>query len=264
MQRHIEIDGVHLKLGQSHAVDRWFFLRYMDPRYHVRIRLHGDPAELRPELEALAERALEGDLAHDAVFGTYTRELERYGGPHGIEPAERIFHADCDAVIELLRSFSSGEAGYDERWRIGLLGAERMMQDLGLDAGARRVQSARMRDLLAGEHRLETRARRRLAKRFRAERAALGELLDLTPGTAHPLAPGVAVLGRRSERIAPIAADLRALREEGKLGSSLEELSASYVHMWLNRLMRSANRSHEYVIYDLLARLHETRAGSRR
>lgn len=259
-----EIGALAGRLVEEGSAERWFFIRYADPGHHLRLRLRGDPAGLRPELEALAERALTMGLAHDAVFGTYSRELERYGGAHGIDPAERIFHADSDAVVELLRSFSSGADGYDERWRIGLLGAEMLMRDLGLDAGARRSQAVRMRDSLAREFRVESSARRALAKRFRAERAALDELLDLDRGAAHLLAPGLATLTRRSERIAPIVAELRALRAEGKLGLSLEELSTSYVHMWLNRLIRSGNRAHEYVIYDLLARLQEMRARGRR
>ena len=47
----------------------------------------------------------------------------------------------------------------------------------------------------------------------------------------------------------------------------ITELASSYVHMHVNRLIRSAQRAHELVLYDLLARIYESqlaRARARR
>ena len=242
------------KLVHEAAADRWFFLRYADPGFHLRVRLRGDGARVRTALETIAADALERGLAHDALFGTYQREIERYGGPAAIDAAERLFHADSDAVIELLRRFEGGKAGLDERWRVSLLGAERLLVDLGLDGPARAAIAERMRDAFAREHRADPALRRALGDRARRERHALQSLLDVPADADHPLAPGIAVLDARSDRVAPIVTELRAL------GVALDELAVSFVHMWVNRLMRSANRQHEYVLYDLLAGLARTRA----
>ena len=40
----------------------------------------------------------------------------------------------------------------------------------------------------------------------------------------------------------------------------LAELAPSYLHMHANRLLRSAQRAQELVLYDFLARLEESRA----
>ena len=40
---------------------------------------------------------------------TYERETERYGGPDGIELAERLFHADSEAVLDTLDTLSGDE-----------------------------------------------------------------------------------------------------------------------------------------------------------
>ena len=45
----------------------------------------------------------------------------------------------------------------------------------------------------------------------------------------------------------------------GALTVSLSELAPSYIHMHVNRLIRSAQRAHELVLYDLLARLYESK-----
>ncbi|MHB8691306.1 MAG: lantibiotic dehydratase [Solirubrobacteraceae bacterium] len=245
-------------VGQGLA-DKWFFIRYADPGHHLRVRFHGDPAGLRTELEQAAAGALESGLAHDAAFGTYRREIERYGGPAAIELAERLFHADSDAVVELLGMFEPGEAGLEERWRIGLIGTEQLMCDLGLDARQRQALSLRMQQTFEHDFRPTAANRHKLGERYRAQRAELELLLDLRPTDEHPLAPGLDVLARRSVRVASIARELRELQARGLLTVPVEELAVSFVHMWILRLVRSSNRVHEWLIYDLLARLHRAR-----
>ncbi len=263
-----EVAPLARRLVEAGAADAWFFLRYADPGTHLRVRLHGDPGRMRadvfPELEALSAGLMNDGRAHDAVFATYHREIERYGGPDGIGPAERVFHADSDAVAEVLALLERGETGLDERWRVGLLGTDVLLRDLGLDAAARARVAAAGREAFAAEFAAGPAVRRALGQRFRAERGALEELLGAGPDSGHPLAPGAAVLARRSERLAPVAARLRALEEAGRLTLPVEDMADSFVHMWLNRLMRADNRAHEYAIYDLLARLYAARAARAR
>ena len=237
------------------AADRWFFLRYSDPAFHLRLRVHGDAGAIRTELEALATRALEEGLATDATFGTYQREVERYGGDDGILVAERLFHADSEAVLDLLGLFDPGDAGLDARWRIGLLGADRLLRDLGLDEASRAELCGRTHHAFEQEMHADARLRKDVARKLRSERAALDELLDAAADGHHPLSPGIRVLAERSERITPLASELAAAR----LAVSRGSMARSFVHLWLNRLCRSEARRQEYVTYALLARLYESR-----
>jgi hypothetical protein len=79
------------------------------------------------------------------------------------------------------------------------------------------------------------------------------------PRRTEALDAGLAALGRRSGRLAPVVAALHALEREGKLGAPLKEQASSYVHMYMNRLFRAAALAQELVIYDLLERLYESR-----
>jgi thiopeptide-type bacteriocin biosynthesis protein len=255
-----EIAPLARELISAGAADRWFFLRYADPRFHIRLRFHGPPEAIVRPVQELAARALETGLAYDAELATYQREIERYGGPEAIELAERHFHADSDAVVSLLGMFDSGQRGLDERWRIGALGAALLLRDFGIDqheapAYARRQQVAFERELRA-----DARLRKAVAQRVRSEQAAVEELLGTAADGEHPLAPGISVLAERSERIAATVAELRDLRAAGRLDAPLNEIVGSHVHMWLNRLCRSENRFQEYVTYALLARVLQARA----
>ncbi|PYV43187.1 MAG: Lanthionine biosynthesis protein LanB, partial [Acidobacteria bacterium] len=113
-------------LGQSGAADSWFFIRYGDPDWHLRLRLHGVPerlqAEALPALQAAVAPLLKEGQIWRMQFDTYEREVERYGGTEGIQLAERLFHVDSEAVLEIMELLEPGDAGLDERWQLVLRG----------------------------------------------------------------------------------------------------------------------------------------------
>ena len=203
------------ELISSGAADRWFFLRYGDPRFHLRVRFHGDEPAILGAVQQLAARALEAGLARDAELGTYQREIERYGGADGMLVAERLFHADSDAVVALLDMFEPGERGLEERWQTGVLGSHALLCDLGLDDQAQAAFTRRMHAAFEREFRADARLRNAIAGRVRAELGTVDALLAATADSEHPLTPGIAVLAQRSERISPLAADLADLRAAG-------------------------------------------------
>jgi len=59
-----------------------------------------------------------------------------------------------------------------------------------------------------------------------------------------------------------VAAELRELSQSGRLPVTLTE-AASYAHMHVNRLLRSAQRAQALVLYELLDRSCSGRAGRR-
>lgn len=57
----------------------------------------------------------------------------------------------------------------------------------------------------------------------------------------------------------PIIASLRELEQRGELTVPVSGLAQSYIHMWVNRMSRSAARAQELVLYDFLYRAYESR-----
>jgi lantibiotic biosynthesis protein len=97
-------------------------------------------------------------------------------------------------------------------------------------------------------------------RRLRDERRALMPLLDPERDTESEIAPALAILRRRSERMAPHLAELRRREQAGLLNAPLGAQAGSYVHMFVNRMIRGAARAHEMVLYDFLHQLHVSRA----
>ena len=241
--------------------EQWFFLRYGDPDWHVRLRIHGDPVTLLPALHAAAQAEAERGRLWRMTLDTYEREQERYGGPAGVALCEELFHADSVAVLELL-ALTPGDAGADLRWRLALAGIDRLLDDVLDDDEMKAATMRRMRGAYAAEHRADGALRGAVGERFRAEREALAPLLD---GEADGvLAEGLAVLDRRSAAMAPTLERLRELGAAGELEADPGQLAADLAHMHANRLLRSAQRAHEMVIYDVLDRLHAARAARAR
>jgi thiopeptide-type bacteriocin biosynthesis protein len=225
----------------SGAARRWFFIRYSDGGWHLRLRFQGDPQVLRevvqPRLEAMAQRLIDSGAAWKLQFDTYEREVERYGGAESIELAEEIFHRDSDAVVALLPS-CSGDAGADLRWQLMLAGIDRLFADFGLDLAARLRLAERARQGFAQTFLYDS-LRDHLANRLRAHRASLLQLLD---------AP-IPVFDRRSAAIAPVVRRLRV---------PANAILPSLIHMFVNRLARSAGPEHEMVLYDYLVQLYRS------
>jgi thiopeptide-type bacteriocin biosynthesis protein len=193
-------------------------------------------------------------------FDTYQREIERYGGPEAILLAERLFQADSDAVFRIMELVDPGDAGLDERWRLAVRGMDQLLSDLGFDHGGRSEYAKRWVEEAFESPESSAGLRPQLSDRFRKERARLESLLDRTRDPDSDLGPGLAILTQRSENLAPIGAELRRLEQEGRLRVPVDELAQSFVHMHVNRLLRSAQRQHEVVLHDFLHRLYQAQA----
>lgn len=251
------------KALRARTADRWFFIRYADPDWHLRLRIHGEPTALErrvwPSLRQALAPLLDDGRVWRVVLDTYEQEVERYGGADGIELAEQIFHADSEAALEAVELLEAGDAGLEERWRLALRGMAQLLDDLGFDDAARAALLRDARDGLARELRADDTLGKQLSRRWQKERAGLPGFLDSIGDSESPLAPGIEVLCARSERLRPIVAELRAREAGRRLTVPLRDLAWSFLHMHANRLLRSAHQEQELVLYDLLARHYEAK-----
>lgn len=236
----------------------WFFLRYADPDHHLRLRFCGDPKRLHRDVLPLLQEAFSQSMKSGRIWraqlDTYEREVERYGGSEGVDLAERIAHVDSDAVISILSLLEPGDEGLDERWRLSLAGIDKLLMDFGFDVQAR----GDLIKQLPASLRVKRTSRTELSEKFRRERESLETLLRIGSAPDHELAPGLDILHKRSERLAPIIAEVKALTRTVQLSVSLGSFAMSCAHMFANRLLRAAHAEQEPVIYDFLSRLYRS------
>ena len=245
---------------ESDAADRWFFVRYTDPDHHLRLRFHGRAALLHAQVLPAVEQAIQPLVDRDRIWriqvDTYEREVERYGGPDAIDLAERIFFVDSEAVVEILGHLDEGDAGEEERWRLALCGADRILTDFGFDFEEKRAIAGTLRGQYGSVPRVTTPLRLQLARKYRVLSKELALLLAGRVDADHPLRPGFEILHQRSARLAPLIRELVELEKAGRVSVSRAAFAESVVHMHLNRLLRSAQNAQEVVIYDFLGRAY--------
>jgi thiopeptide-type bacteriocin biosynthesis protein len=240
----------------ARAVDRWFFVRFDDPDPHLRLRLHGSPAEMMAMVLPQLERATQRDGWRElrVVLDTYQREVERYGGDAGIELAESIFCADSRATLKAI----GGDAGASElhgRWRLALMGAHTLLVDLGLALPQRAELTRRLRAGLASELLADRRVDQQIAARYRSLRKEIDEILDgAISANDETLRACSTAMTERSTELQPIVRELEAASGRGSLTRDLGELAAVWVHMHTNRMFAADHRAQELVLYDFLAR----------
>ncbi|MBV9093174.1 MAG: lantibiotic dehydratase [Streptosporangiaceae bacterium] len=248
------------------GADQWFFIRYGDPDWHLRLRVHGAPDRLLHETLPLLHRVtaplLESGQLWRVQLDTYEREVERYGGEAGIGLAERAFHADSDAVLAIMRQLT-GDAGAELRWRVALRGIDLLFDDLGLTLEEKLAIARHARQGYGSEFGVGGDFSREVSRRYRSERAAVETLLDPHRDPPAELAASIQALHQRSIMLAPVAQELRAVAGAGRLSVDIPDLAMSLAHMHVNRMLRSAQRAQELVLYELLGRAYSSQAARR-
>jgi thiopeptide-type bacteriocin biosynthesis protein len=238
------------------TTDCWYFTRLNEHSPGIRVHAHGNPELLVPALRGLAVQALDIGMASDASFRTHVREARAAETPDGPTASEWLAQVDSSAALELLRVVGRGDRRQDDRWRVCLVGVDRWLCDAGLDLDQRLAHASLMGRTLARDQRLARSASPRLGQRFRAESLTLGRLLA-APESTDPLAPCIAMLDRRSARTGPIIAELAERADRTWAGQVQQQLASALVGGWVNRVMRSRDRAHEWAIYELLRRFYE-------
>ena len=88
----------------------WWFLRYRDPRHHLRLRLHiRDYGQAATRAGRWAAALRRQGLAGDLLLDTYRPETARFGGGTAMSAAEGLFAADSAAASAQLASTGTGD-----------------------------------------------------------------------------------------------------------------------------------------------------------
>lgn len=203
--------------------DRWFYMRYADPRPHLRLRFRGDAAALLPAITAWAGTLVERGIAGDLSIATYEPEIARYGGTRTFDAIERFFEANSDVTAELIA------AGLELRpEHLAVAAVDTLCAQWGVPVADRLALVPRHDDDDG------------LRKSFREHRAYLCELL--VPQERRPHPEGRADHDRLAPVFAAQASAVRAAaqavrRAEGDLAGSEPRILGSLMHMQINRLM---------------------------
>ncbi|MGP5604649.1 lantibiotic dehydratase [Corynebacterium casei] len=109
-----EIEQIITRLGK--LVDSWFFIRYVESGYHLRLRVRPSVDSENDTLIQLlewADRMVACDLLSRRVLRHVNLEVNRYGGPECISLAIEVFQASSSLAIALSKNTAFGDLDRD-------------------------------------------------------------------------------------------------------------------------------------------------------
>jgi thiopeptide-type bacteriocin biosynthesis protein len=110
-------------LFEQKIIKSFFFIKYADPKYHIRLRLQiTEPDKLGVALQKFRDwfnLLQENLISYEYTIAQYEREIERYGGSALMPYAENYFYQDSRLVIALLQEIKK-DAEEIEREKVGI------------------------------------------------------------------------------------------------------------------------------------------------
>ncbi|WGL61222.1 lantibiotic dehydratase [Pigmentibacter sp. JX0631] len=89
-------------------IETWFFIRYQDPKKHIRLRIllkdKKYSNELLEKYNSYFDEVSKNGILNSCCIDSYEPEIERYGGPDLIHLAEKIFMYDSEIACLLIKN----------------------------------------------------------------------------------------------------------------------------------------------------------------
>ena len=243
-------------LQKGGKVQDFFFIRYMDPSFHLRVRFYISEAAnygaVFSIFHDMIEPCVRKGLISKVQCDTYQQELERYGNL-SIEIIERIFGVDSLFQLELLQRLAdNSQISDNNRWLLSFRLIDDILDAFGLDRGRKINILSSLADNYKREFGFTQHVfTKQLNDKYRLYRP------QIIRSFRHPL-PIEEVLSARKERLVSSARSLLEMEESGILERPIDDIICNLFHMTMNRWFHSKNRIYELVIYDFLLRYHKS------
>ncbi|TDX00487.1 lantibiotic dehydratase [Dinghuibacter silviterrae] len=236
------------ELRAKGLVQRWFFIRYADPEFHLRVRfLLSRPESWGEAVQVVSShfRPFEKEgFIWKTQMDTYNRELERYGAGT-IQEAEEIFQISSDSMLNFLRR----QTDVVPRWMWGVQVLDAMLGSFGWELVEKQGFALDKYNLMAKELDPQKAVRRETDKNYRVYAKEISEMLSLNDYITEEF----------SVKFGNVTDRLVAAKRDGRLEVPLQNLLGSFIHMHMNRLFVSENRVQEMVVYDLAHRYYTSK-----
>ncbi|KIO78264.1 hypothetical protein TH53_04405 [Pedobacter lusitanus] len=247
------------QLQNQGLIDEYFFMRYEDPKTHLRIRFHltngaNDIALVSQLVNTYLDNALLNGHIWRVQIDPYVRELERYGSAN-ISQIESIFYLDSKAYLRFLdQAFD-----YDLstlRWMFVVKSIDAVISDFGFDLTERISLFKGLTNALSSEFGVDKLGKISIDKSYRDLRGQIEDALNATGIIdQYHISTFNTILSRRSKLIAPFVTHLKAVNTR----EQIDNIVVSIIHMIVNRGINANTRKNEVVIYNHLLKAYITR-----
>lgn len=242
------------KLLEQKLIKKMFFIRYADPRPHLRVRfeltcLENFSIVIKYFNDLLRLHEI-NELLYNVQIDSYRREIDRYGLV-SIDVTEALFHYDSVCAMKACALLKG--ANNNLRWVFAIKSIDALLKDFHMDLG----QKVHILTLLKSSYSSEFKVhenkliRKALANKYRRYSSTISAVLS-NKEEINSLMPLWAILADRSSNNINMVESLQHRATHHSDEPSLDNLLVSYIHMICNRIFIYKHRLHEMVVYDFM------------
>lgn len=254
------IKPISEELVDQGYIDKWFFIRYGDPKHHLRVRFrltNNDYfGKIINSMYVNLRDYNEQELIWKVQLDTYHRELMRYG-MDTIEFSETLFYYDSKSIVEFL-DLIEGDNGEQLRWLFGLRSIDHLLDMFGYSLQKKLILLDILKTSFGKEFGMARPLKKQLDDKYRKLREEIETFMVFTKESNPHYEPILTILDRKKEKLKPFANQILVSLNSGTKDLTQSNLISSYIHMLMNRLFKSKNRLNEMVSYDFLYRYYKT------
>lgn len=248
-----QINKIMRSLDRKKIIHKYFFIRYQDPDFHLRIRilLH-DRADFRNVISlfySCLHKDVDKGLIKKIQIDTYVREIERYSACL-IAFSESLFYIDSIYTIKIIRQINKNKKE-EFRWMVCLLLIDSLLTefDFGLHEKYEILSIISMN--FKNEFHFDKYNSKQLNDKYRENKLVTEKVLTYS----YPDKDFRKLENFSKDRERKIK---KLISDYGLDKKLLKNNIHSYIHMTLNRLFQSQNRVHELLIYDFMQRYYKS------
>lgn len=237
-----------ISLYNEKKISLFFFIRYLDPDYHIRFRIRIKNIDecfyITKKINTSLQREIEAGVVK-IVYDTYCRELERYGDKN-IEKMEYLFYYDSLSYIKFIEKFHESEnfninINY---YKLGYIfhNVLHIIDDFGFQKEEGYELIKKIVKAYEIEFNKDSILNKALQKKYKKE---ISNIRNLSKKSI------VAnILTEKSISSKPQIEYLRSINNN----TEIDRLVCNYIHLCCNRTFDYDFRKCEYIVYDLLHR----------
>ena len=246
-------------LKGNKIIDKWFFLRYADPEFHLRIRFHVNNPNYISVVMMNVNKALKKYVNNNLVWkvqiDTYKRELERYG-LEAMELSETLFWYDSEMICNII---ASDVIKQDENLRclLGLKMIDTLLTDFGYSLQEKWDLINISQERFKKEFGINAVSKRQFGQKYRILKSYIEKILDTNAEQEELYSSLFIPIHEKSKATESIVEEIKK-RMRISDNPSITDLLYSYIHIMLNRLILTQPRMHELVLYDYLFRYYNS------
>lgn len=247
-------------LKENKLIESWFFLRYNDSDFHIRVRFKVNHTtdnavgkiisifnnHLRDYVDSL--------MVWKVELSTYERELERYEWEY-INFSEQFFYRDSDLLLALMRKAKeNGEDDISWVFTVKCIDAYFDLFKCSLEEKYKIMNS--LYSAFQEEFEADKKLRKQIDNKFRFHVNSINQILESDSGQYQDYRTII------SNAICAMEHDFTELQTLEPV--KVKRILTSLIHMHINRIIKSNPRAHELILYGFFEKHYRQLLGKKK